>query len=402
MRPDETLPLAERVRRLRIPLLVTVGALAAFYAGVALLPRLVRVVASRSLYNYRDLAAKAVARGDYERAVSVIERAAREIPRDIYFERPEFMFERLGRIRKDQGGHGAETLEAFLRAQASYFRNIGLRGYAPPPRLIRDIIQAYFEMDNPEGAYHEARFAMDLYPFFRQEFVKAHVVHCMEDARIMRDLGLLEIKQGLVPSGRERLRQSLVRDPRVPESHFWLGRLAEDTRQTSEALREYEAELANGPYNENAYVRLVALYDQLRRDPAYVSYRCTETHNQAIAQYLPKEGATGGLAVLLAVREKIELPLDLAEPANLVFSIVANSTPCYDVYGWFDFTLDDRHIQTLYADSLEVRGYTVRVNGVEAGRHAFRIENLSDAAEGGEDRNVIIHNVRVYRLPSAP
>jgi len=398
VKTGDTFNLATVARSLRIPVLITVGLLAAFYAGVGLLPRVVHALAARSLYNYRDLVDRAVARGDWDGAVAVIERAAREIPREIYFERPEFMYERLGRIRQEQGGHVAESLEAFLRAQACYFRNIRLQGYAPPPRLIRDIIRACFEMDNPEGAYHEARFAMDLYPLFRQEFLKGHLLHAMEDPRIMRDLGLLELKQGNLASGTDRLNQSLVRNPRLPETHYWLGRFAEDLQQPEKAVQEYEAELANWPYSENAYTRLVAIYEQLHRDPAYINYRCNEVHQKALAQYPSATSTTGQLAALLIVGSKVELAFDLPEPGNLAFIIVANSTPCYDVWGWFEFALDDRHIQTIYADSPEVRGYTVQVNGVEAGHHTFRIENLSDAADGHDDRNVILYNVRVYRL----
>jgi hypothetical protein len=375
---------------------VTAVLLVVFYSGVRLLPRFVHAVASRSLYNYRERVNRAVARGDYDGAVAIIERASRVIPRDIYFERPEFMYDRIGRIRQQQG-HTADALDAFLRAQAGFFRNIQLRGYYPTPRLIHDIIEAYFEMGNPAGAYNEARLALDLYPQLGDELLKPHSVHMMEDPSTMRDLGLLEFKRNMIISGRGRLRQSLVRDPRLVESHFWLGRSAQNQGLLEEALAEYEAELVNCPYSENAFDGLLTAYRRLNRDTAPIIVRRDEMRAKAIAQHVSDKGSTVPLRSFWGVGDKLELPLDPPQPGRILLSILAGSTPCYDVWGWLEVRLDGQHVQTLYVDSREPLTYCIWLKRVESGHHVLTFEDLSDATDGKDDRNVFIYNVRVYR-----
>ena len=401
MRADAPFSLSRASRTLRVPLLVTALLLAAFYAGVRLLPGVVHAVASRSLYNYREMVDRAAASGDFEGAVAIIERASRAIPRDIYFERPEFMFDRIGRIRQQQGRQ-AEALDAFLKAQTGFFRNIQLRGYYPPPRLIHDIIEAYFEIGNPAGAYNEARLALDLYPQISDEILKPHAVHMMEDSSTMRDLGLLEIKRNIVIAGRGRLRQSLVRDPRLVESHFWLGRSAQDQGLLTEALTEYEAELANCPYSENAFNGLIAVYRQLNRDAGPILQRRHEMHAKAIAQHVSDKGTTVPLRAFWGVPDKLEVPLDPAQPGKILVSVLAGSTPCYDVWGWLDVRLDGQHLQTLYVDSREPLAYEIWLKRVESGHHVLTFEDLSDATDGKNDRNVFIYSLRVFSVGNGP
>ncbi|MCX8037186.1 MAG: tetratricopeptide repeat protein [Candidatus Sumerlaeia bacterium] len=385
-------------QKVRFALLPTAALLLLFYAGVLVLPVFVRSLAARSLYNYRELSAAAAAEGNYDEAVAVIERAAREIPRDIYFERPEFMYERIGRIRKDQG-RLAESLDAFLTAQAHFFRKIELQGYLPPPRLIREIIDAYFEVGNFAGAYHEARSAMDMYPPMKQQFIKAHTLHVMEDPRIMRDLGLLEAKLGQTASAIARLRQSLIRDPRIPESHYWLGRFNEEQGLHEAAIADYRAELANHPFSENAYSRWIAVCETLKQDPAWPVTDRNTMRNRALAQFVNSLDPYEPVVSLFGVGSVYEQSFTLAEPGNVLCSILARSTPCQGLYGWIEFVLDGRHVQTVYMDSRDVVGYDIRLPNVEAGRHTFRIENLSDAMDATGDRNVFIYGVRFYRLP---
>jgi len=383
-------------RLVRSSLIITAGLVVAFYLGVWLLPRFVHWIAARSLYNYRDQAEQALARRDYDGAVAVIERASRGIPRDIYFERPEFMYDWIGRIRKEQG-HTSDSLQAFLRAQAKYFVNIQLRGYLPPPRLIRDIIEGYFATNNPAGAYEEARAAVDFYPMLRDRMTEPHGKRVTGGPVIMRDTAILYIKTKRSTEGEARLRQSLDLHPQLPDSHFWLGWLAEQSHSTETAVREYEAELAVNPYGENALLRLIHLSNDARSDTASLAQRLDGMHSLAFTEYLPPT-PSAPLVTLWGIGSKFEPAFDLSERANLLFNILARSTPCYGLYGWFEFTLDGRHIQNVYVESEEPRVYGVRVTGVEAGHHVFRLEALSDATEGETDRNTYIHSIRIYRL----
>jgi len=385
-------------RLLGLSLSITVGLLILFYVGVWLLPRFVHWVAARSLYNYRDLAEQAIARRDYDGAVAVIERASREIPRDIYFERPEYMFDWIGRIRKQQG-RTAESLQAFLRAQASFFLNIQLRGYLPPIRLIQDILEGYFVTGNPAGAFEEARVALDLYPMLKDRFLQPHSQRVTSGPLFARDMGILYLKAGRTVEGQARLRESLQKNPRLPDSHFWLGRIEEDLRSANTAIREYEAELAVNAFAENALLRLIHLGNQTHSDTASLAQRLDQLHSLAFVEYLP-DAPGEPLASLWGIGSKLQLAFTLPEPSDLLVNILARSTPCFGLYGWVEFILDGRHVQNVYVDSLELQVYAVRLNHVEAGRHIFRIEVLSDATDGQADRNTFIHNIRIYRLPA--
>ena len=375
---------------------ITAGLLLVFYVGVWLLPGAIRGVAAQSIYNYRETVEQALARGDHDEAVAVLEHAARRVPRDIYFERPEFILDWIGRIRKEQG-RAPESLAAFLRAQERYFRNIQLEGYLPPPRLVDEIIDAYFETGNRAGAYNEARAAMDFYPMLADRFLAAHRSRSANDPQIMRDLGLLEIKMGWLPAGRNSLRQSLARQPYPADSHFWLGFLHEQQGSLASAIDEYEAELANSPCAENALAQLIRLYDQTDRDKAHLARQRRAMHSKAIAQYI-SDDPSKPLASLWGVASKSQRTFDLSKPGRLLVNIRAHSTPCRSVYGWFEVSLDGKHVQTVYADHREPRTHTVRLDGVEAGRHELLIENLSDARTEKEDRNVFIDEIRIYYL----
>ncbi|MBM3334584.1 hypothetical protein FJY63_07970 [Candidatus Sumerlaeota bacterium] len=386
-----------------IPLLVTAALLVVFYTGAALLPSFVRWVMSGSIYNYRDLASRAAASGDYDGAVAILERAGREVPRDVYFERPEYIIDEIGRIRRKQG-RPAEALEALLLAQSKFFRNIDLAGYYPTPDLILDIVRSYFEVGNPAGAYNEVRLALDLYPMLAAQLVEPHQSRCMEDPRIMRDLALLEIKLKRLADAREHLRQSLIRDPNLPESHFWLGRLSEMMKETDwmeRAVAEYQAELKVFPYSESAALCLSALYRQLGRDPSATAPRTDAIRSKAIASFYSDKGPQEHLCVLLGVGEKVERAFDLPIASDLLFTIAAWSTPCYSVYGSLNFLLDGRHVQTVYLDSDLAQAYYVRISDVQEGRHNLVLENLSDASDGPDDRNVLIDSVHVYALSRA-
>jgi len=375
---------------------VTVVLLVLFYAGVALLPHFVRAVVSRSIYNYRRTAEEAIARGDYDGAVEVIERAARQVPRDIYFERPEFMYEWIGRIRKSQG-RTTESLEAFLKAQAAYFRNIQLHGYFPPPKLIDEIVEAYLAKGNIEAAYHELRAAMDFYPIISRRFLKPFKQHLAESPRIARDLALLEMKTGDLASARNHLLESLRRDPKIEGSHFALGLLAEGRLTTPVAVSQYKAELNNFPYAENAYSRLAAIYRRLGSDTGPLLARRDRMRSQAVATFLPK-GSSKRLAALFTINSKWTGEFDLAEGGNILVNILANSTPCNDIYGWVEIALDGRHVQTLYVDDRHPVTYHIRIGGVGPGRHTLRVSNLTDATAEGADRNTFLYNIRVFRL----
>jgi tetratricopeptide (TPR) repeat protein len=377
-------------------LMITAALLVLFYLGVFLLPRFVHWVAARSLYNYRDRANEAIVRGDYDGAVAVIERAAREIPRDIYFERPEYMLDWIGRIRK-QEARTTESLQAFLRAQANYFRNIDLRGYFPPTRLIHDIIESYFTLKNFGGVYAEARLALDLYPMVKDQFLKPHTNHQADNPIILRDAGVLCIKTGRVADAQARLRQSLADNPRLPDSHYWLARIEEEKRSTDSAVREYEAELAVNPYGENALLRLIRMRSGTEFDTAPLARRLDKIRSLALAEYSIPTTTSIPLASLWGIGSKLELTLNLPQPGPLVFNVLAWSTPCYGLYGWLEFTLDDRHIQNVYVESQEPRVYSVYVDRVEAGPHSFRLDVLSDASDGKEDRNTFIQSICVYR-----
>lgn len=385
-------------------LALTVILLVAFRVGLWMLPGVTHAVAARSIYNYRDMADLASKEGDYDGAVRVLERAAREVPRDIYFERPEFMFDQIGRIRKQQG-RVADSLEAFLRAQTGYFRNIELQGYYPPPRLIRDIIQAYFELGNPEGAYNEARHAMDLYPMLQEQFVEIHKVRMMEDPRIMRNLGLLEIKRGGLAPARNPLRQSLVREPRLDGSHYWLGRIAEKLSVSdwqTEAGKEYEAELVNCPYSDSAITQLIALYLQRGQDPAYQVYRREEMHSKALATFPSNPETTAPLAILLAAGDSKEYTFSLPTAGKLYLSILGYSSPCHGVYGWLEVRLDGQHVQTVYLDHTNLEDHGVWFKHIEAGSHSISLVDLTDAMEGSEDRNIVLQNIWIYRVSEGP
>ena len=384
-------------RLVGIALIITAGLLIVFYSGVRLFPRFAHWVAARSLYNYRDLAEQAIARGDYDGAVAVIERASREIPRDIYFERPEYMYDWIGRIRKQQD-RTADSLQAFLRAQANFFLNIHLRGYLPPTRLIHEIIEGYFATDNPAGAYEEARVALDFYPMLKDQFLAPHAGRQAGNPLIVRDTGRLYIKAG-EDEGPERLRQSLVENPRLPNSHLWLGRVEEERGSTDLAVTEYEAELAVNPYAENALLRLIRMRSGTNSDTASLAQRLDKMHSLASTQYLPTTPSVP-LASLWGIGSKLELSFGLPESGKILFNILARSTPCFGLYGWFEFTLDGRHVQNVYVDSLDLRVYDIWLNDLEAGPHVFRIEVLSDATDGKADRNTFIESIRMYRLPA--
>lgn len=385
-------------RSVGVSVLLTAGLLAVFYSGVWALPRIVHRIAARSLYNYRDQAEAAIALDNYDGAVGIIERASREIPRDIYFERPEYMYDWIGRIRKQQG-QTTESLHAFLRAQVFFFHNIQLRGYFPPSRLIHDILEGYFAADNFGGAYEEVRAAFSFYPMLKDQFLGAHAGRQLRHPVIMRDTGLLYIQAGRVAEGQARLRDALTRDSRLPDAHLALGRLDEQKCSTDSAVREYEAELAVNPCAEEALLQLIRLGNRTDTDTAPLAARLAEMRSHTLAEYVPTTTSVP-LASLWGIGSKLELALNVPEPSPLVFNILARSTPCYGLYGWLEFTLDGRHVQNLYVDSLETRVYPVRAKRIEAGPHRFRIEVLSDATDGAHDRNTFIESIRVYRSPA--
>ena len=380
--------------------LLTVTLLAVFYGGVWLLPRIARAVAARSLYNYRDQVRQALDREDYDGAVAVLRRAAREIPRDIYFERPEFIEDRIGQIRLQQG-RTTESLQAFLSAQKGFFRNIELRGYFPPPRLVLDIIRGCFATGDPAGAHQEARIGMDFYPMMNAQLVQPHVDHSAADPRILRDLALLAATTGNYSLARDRLRKSLADDARTAESHYWLGRLDEMQNLPGPAAKAYEAELAAFPYADNAYSRLLAIYQETGRDVQPLLDRRETMRAKALAEFLPADPSKP-LAGLLTVGSACEQTFELEQPARLLVNILAGSTPCHGLFGWVEITFDGRHVQNLYVcDPLSKRNllaHHVWLGRVEAGRHLLRIENLSDALDERDDRNVFIHNIRIFCL----
>jgi len=387
-------------RTIAISAALAVALLALFYAGVFVLPPVVRAVATHNLYNYRLTVEKAVAQGEYERALAVIERAARRLPRDIYFERPEFMYTWIGEIWQKQGDAG-RSLDAFLQAQAWHFRNIALRGYLPTPKLIRDIIESYFALGRPEAAYHEARAALDFYPMLSAQILQTHKAHARQDLRIERDLALLDAKLGRYSESRSRLQQCLAGNAALPGVHYALGRIAELWQQSPQpAIAEYERELAINPFNENAAGRLAMLYPALHggRPPDLAPFRA-RAKAALVAEFVgPAPGKA--LATFFSVGARVERTFELAQPGTALLNIRASSTPCDRLYGWVDVRLDGAHVQTLYLDGPEPFTHEVRVPIKTAGPHRLEIENLTDAMRPGEDRNAVIHAVRVYRVDS--
>lgn len=383
---------------------LTAALLVAFYVGVWLLPRVARKIAARSLYNYYETARRAVERGEYDRAVEVLERAARKIPRDLYFERPEYMYDWIGRIRRKQK-RPELSLEAFLLAQKHYFRNVRLRGYLPPPRLVCDIIEDYFATGNPAGAYNEARIALDFYPMLADRFLRSHMRHAPKEAIAMRDLGRLEIKLKRLAVARDHLRASLKLDPALAESHYLLGRLAEVALSTASAVVEYEKELENNPFAFEAARRLFRLYAKMGRDPSEQKRRLAAVRKRSLVVEFRPSNPSKPLASLWGVGARFGKRFELAEPAPVLISIAARSTPCYELFGWIEIRLDGRHLQTLYLDEpfgdSGAKYYALRPGRLDSGPHVLTIENLSDATDGTSDRNVFIHDIRIFRLDKA-
>lgn len=375
--------------------------LAAFYAAILILPSATRALLGRSIYNYRALAEQALARGDYDGAVAQIERAAREVPRDIYFERPEFMFEWIGLIRRRQN-RPVESLEAYLEAQRLCFRNISLRVYYPSVPLVREIVRGYIATNNFEGACQELRAAMDLYPMVGTELLHFHEKATSRTAagRRARDLARLDIKILNVESARSRLQNSLNLDPKLPGAHYWLGYTAELRTNTSNtAVAEYRRELANDPLCEEALIainRLVrpgagASTDALKGLP--------DGRKNLVAEFAsPQPGKP--LATLLQVGSKVQSQFHLDRPGKVQFNIRAASTPCDEVFGWIEVRLDGRHVQTVYVDDKQARTYEVIATVDQAGTHQLELNNLTDARVGKKDRNVVIQRIRVHRLDS--
>lgn len=382
--------------------LMVAALLVAFYLWVWLLPRAVRLVAGRSIHNYRQMAEEALARKDGEGAIAIIQEARGRIPRGIYFERPEFMDDWIGRIRLEQG-QVAESLEAFLRAQKGFFQNIELRGYLPPPRLVGDIIKGYFATGNLAGAYNEACVGLEFYPMMQTRFLQPYHDRADKDGRVMRDLGLLALATDRLSLARDRLQRALRRDSAIPEAHYWLGRLREAEGDSRSGTTEYQAELSAFPYAANALARLIAITRGAGGDVRSFLETRQRMHEKAVAEFLPADRSQP-LAGLLTIRAACEQAFELDAPGRLLVNILADSRPCHGLFGWVEVTLDGRHIQTLYIrDPLSKSKrapltYHVWLDRVTAGRHVLRIENLTDAADGSADRNVFIHTIRIYRL----
>lgn len=389
-------------RSLWISIGITAGLLVVFYTAVWVAPPLIRAVFSRSIDNYDLLAKQAIERGDPDAAVEILERAAREIPREVYFERPEFMYDWIGRIRKDQGKADL-GLAAFLRAQQGFFRNIRLRGYLPPPRLIDDIVEAYFLLDNPAGAYNETRVAMDFYPTQHMRFLNRYKEHSEKSASVLRDLAALQIKARRLAEARTGLIQALATEPTLPEAHYWIGRLLEVQGKPAAAVPEYEQELTVNPFNENAVHRLSILGPQLRRRVPVLDQVEIKRKAAKVAEFLPEESGKP-LASLFGLDASLERKFEWPEAGPAFVNIAAHSTPFDGIFGWVEIRVDDRHLQNLYLDGdgldqdgTQTRTYSVFLGNLEAGAHTLRIENLSDGRDENNDRNTFIHSIRVFR-----
>jgi hypothetical protein len=220
----------------------------------------------------------------------------------------------------------------------------------------------------------------------------------------MRDLGRLQIKVNKREDAHRSLANSLAGDARPFGSHYWLGRLAEAEGQLEAAVQEYERELEDHPFAENARRRLLPLLGQLGRDASAFTEKSAAARAAPVAEFLPDKPGEP-LALFTGIDASWEGTFQQAETADILVNVSAWSTPFDGVYGWVEVLLDGRHIQTLYVapdplepDTSRAQTFHIRLNEVEPGPHTLRILNLSDGMDEKADRNTLFHRIRIHRL----
>jgi hypothetical protein len=143
-------------------------------------------------------------------------------------------------------------------------------------------------------------------------------------------------------------------------------------------------------------MRLGAIARRQGRDPGPFVRKRRELHDSALAAFTSRDSAKP-LAALLGVQSSVEQTFESQASGDLLVAILASSTPCYDIWGWIEVRLDDRHIQTVYLDDTQPWVYFVPLRKVAAGSHTLSIHNLTDAMDdSGHDRNSLIYAIHIY------
>ena len=177
------------------------------------------------------------------------------------------------------------------RAHMLVSKEIFTQMYAKAPkswRVHQVLAQSFEEQDKPEDAAREYQKAIALAPqepglhesLGDMEWMLDHLDQARDayeaekqldpySASVLYKLGALYVVEEHPEKAVPLLQESLKRNPRQYQANFWLGRAAESSGQTEEAIRQFEIAAKANPDDidtrRSAYYHLVRLYKKTGR-----------------------------------------------------------------------------------------------------------------------------------------